>query len=350
MQDAISEKIAAAMVAQLSGVERQALRKHGTENREAYEQYLRGRYFWNKVWSGQVRKSIESFNQAIAIDPNYALAYAGLADAYWGMIIGQSNALEMMPRAKAAATRALELDSTLAEAHVAMANVRAFYDWNWPEADREFRLALALKPGLVETHLWYNQYLSAMGRFQEAMTEIEQARRLDPLSLQINLRLGDTFYCSGQYDAALAQYRKTLELDSHFPIAHYRIGLIHTLRGRYEEAIAEFEKEMASSGMRASVNLAGIARACALAGRRDEALKFLDEAKTPTEQRRYVMPWAIAVAYAALGDRDQAFAWMEKAYEERPLRLVFLKVDPVFDGLRADPRFARLLRRVGFEP
>jgi TolB-like protein len=351
MQDAISEKVAAAMVAQLSGEERRALRRHGTENREAYEQYLKGRYFLNKGWGGQVQKGIECFKQAVALDPNYALAFAGLADSYWAMVVAQSSALEMMPKAKDAATRALALDPGLAEAHIALANVRAYYDWDWPEAEREFKQALALKPGLAEAHLWHSHYLSALGQFQEALAEIEQARYLDPLSLPIRLRLGDTFYFSRRYDEAILAYRETLEMDAHFPIARYRIGQIYTQQGEYEEAIAEFEQDMAlnRSNPRSPIMLAALARTFALAGKRDEALKLLAETEGVAAQR-YVAPWAVSVAYAALGDRDQAFAWMERAYAERSHRLVFLNVDPVFDDLRADPRFADLLRRMNLAP
>jgi TolB-like protein/Tfp pilus assembly protein PilF len=351
MQDAISEKVAAAMVAQLSGEERRALRRHGTENREAYEQYLKGRYFLNKGWGGQVQKGIECFKQAVALDPNYALAFAGLADSYWAMVVAQSSALEMMPKAKDAATRALALDPGLAEAHIALANVRAYYDWDWPEAEREFKQALALKPGLAEAHLWHSHYLSALGQFQEALAEIEQARYLDPLSLPIRLRLGDTFYFSRRYDEAILAYRETLEMDAHFPIARYRIGQIYTQQGEYEEAIAEFEQDMAlnRSNPRSPIMLAALARTFALAGKRDEALKLLAETEGVAAQR-YVALWAVSVAYAALGDRDQAFAWMERAYAERSHRLVFLNVDPVFDDLRADPRFADLLRRMNLAP
>jgi DNA-binding winged helix-turn-helix (wHTH) protein/TolB-like protein/Tfp pilus assembly protein PilF len=348
MQDAITEKVATALMRELSGEERKLLRRHGTENREAHLLYLKGRWFLNKSWSGQVRKGIECFQQSLALDQHYAPAYAGLADAYWGMVNAQSNAAETMPKAKAAALKALELDPELAEAHAALANVRAFYDWDWAAAEREFKQALAFNPSLAEGHLGYSQFLSALGRHQEALAEIEQARRLDPLSLLIRLREGDVFYHARRFDEALTRYRETLEMDAHFPIARYRIGQIYTQQGKYDEAIAEFEKEMTAhlNNPRSPIMLAMLARTCALAGQSDKALKLLEEAQAAAKPR-YVTPWAVAAAYAALGEREHAFAWLERAYAERAFRLVFLQVEPVFDELRSEPRFAALLRRVG---
>ena len=296
-----------------------------------------------------MRKSIEYFRRAIEMEPTYALAFAGLADAYTVLGSFGISALapcEAFPKAKEAAARALEIDDTLAEAHASLANSLAYYDWDWGAARREFMRAFELKPGCTTAHHWYGLiYLTSMGRLDEAFAEIKRAHELEPLSLSINTDYGFLPYLMRQYDRAIDEYRKSLELDQSFVYTHWKLGLAYEQKAMYEEAIAEFQKAIALSGGSAqAVVLLG--HAYAVSGRRTEALKVLDELRE-LSKRKYVSSYRVAAIHLGLGEMERAFEWLERAVEERDAWLVWLNVDPVLDALRPDPRFADLVERIG---
>jgi serine/threonine-protein kinase len=348
VQDEISREITEKLRLRLSGEEKQRLTKRYTDNTEAYQAYLAGRYHWGRRTEDELKKAVDSFEQARAKDPAYALAYAGLADCY--ALMGDYGYLpprDAFPKARAAAEHALQLDDSLAEAHTSLAFVKVQYDWDWAGAEREYRRALELNPNYATAHQWYSEYLSAMGRHEEALREIRRAQELDPLSLIIHAVVGRALYFARRYDDAVAQCRSTVEMDPNFGVPHLFLGRAYVQQGKYEEALAEFEEFHRLSG--GSAILAEVGHAQVLAGRRDEARQLLKEL-TQDPQQGKVAAGRIAYVYVALGDRDQAFAWLEKAYDEHSDTLVFLRVEPRYDSLRSDPRFADLLRRVGLPP
>jgi tetratricopeptide (TPR) repeat protein len=249
-----------------------------------------------------------------------------------------------MPKARAAAEKALEIDDTLAEAHASLGLVKAFYDWDWASAEDEYRRAIELNPGYASTHHWYGWYLALMGRLNEAITEIKQASELDPLSLEINTDLGLSFLFARQYDRAIEQFEKAMEMDPNFIWTHFFMGWAYEQKGNYEGAIAEFQKARQLDD--SPLILAALGHTYVMAERRDEALRVLAEMKDLAE-RRHVSSYHFAIIHAALGERDEAFEWLEKTYEARSEALVWLKVDPRLDTLRTDPRFIDLQRRVG---
>jgi DNA-binding SARP family transcriptional activator len=352
VQEEIAKRISEKLQLKLTGAEREQLVKRHTESTEAYQAYLRGRYCWNKRTEEGLKKGIEYFRQAIEIDPCYALAYAGLADSY--VVLGSFgvSALapeEAFPRAKEAATRALEIDETLAEAHASLAFCLESYDWDWAAAHREFTRAIELKPDCTTAHHWYGlEYLTAMGRLDEAFAEIKQAHELEPLSLSINTDFGFLPYLMRQYDEAIDAYRKALELDQSFVYTHWKLGLAYEQKAMYEEAIAEFQKAIALSGGSAQA-IVLLGHAYAVSGKKKEALKVLDELGE-LSKHRYVSSYRVAAIYLGLGETERAFEWLERAAHERDGWLVWLNVDPVFDHLRSHPRFTDLVRRVGLAP
>ena len=315
----------------------------------AYEAYLKGRYSWNKRNEAGLQEGIEQFQQAIATDPGYAPAYSGLADSY--TTLGYFSYLspeESFPRARAAAAKALELDPTLAEAHASLAYAKFYYDWNWPEAEKEFKKAIALNPSYATAHHWYSVYLTAMGRPEEAMAEIRQAQQLDPLSLAIRTDIGFQLYYTRKYDEAIQQLKTTLEMNPNFPLAHLWLGRTYQQKRMYAEAITEFEQ--AGNVLRDwPVTIAAIGYVQGKAQNKAEALKTLEKLKKLSE-KRYVTAYAVALVYAGLDDKSQAFRWLNKGVEERTHWLVWLKLDPRWDDLRSDPRFEQLVRRVGLPP
>jgi TolB-like protein/Flp pilus assembly protein TadD len=352
VQEEIARRISESLQLKLTGEEQAQLARRHTDNTEAYHAYLKGRYCWNKRTEEGLRKSLEYFRQAIEMEPTYTLAYAGLADAYTVLGSFGISALaprEAFPRAREAAARAMEIDATLAEAHAALANSLAYYYWDWAEARREFMRAFELKPGCTTAHHWYGLiYLTSMGRLDEAFAEIKRAHELEPLSLSINTDFGFLPYLMRQYDRAIEEYRKALELDQSFVYTHWKLGLAYEQKAMYDEAIAEFQKAIALSGGSAQA-LVLLGHAYAVSGRRTEALKVLDELNE-LSKRRYVSSYRVAAIHLGLGETERAFEWLERAVEERDAWLVWLKVDPVLDALRADPRFADLVRRVGLTP
>ena len=348
-QREIATEIAQKLRLKISGNNEKGLTKHYTENNEAYQLYLKGRFYWNKRSEEGMRKSLEYFQQAIERDPNFALAYSGLADAYDLLAApdaaGGMAANEAMPKAKAAALKALEIDDALAEPHVSLAHVKYYYDRDWATAEREYKRAIELNPNYPTAHQWYAVYLMSAGRFDEALAETRRAQELEPLSLPINMTLGWILLNARQYDQSIEQLRKTLEIDPNFILTHHRLGLVYEQKGMYDEAIAEF-RQVRNLSAGKPLGVAPLARAYALSGKRAEAQKTLAELQKISEQH-YVSPASIAIIYAALGDKDQAFVWLEKADKERDGLLARLKVDPRFDSLRSDPRFNDLVKRVG---
>ena len=346
VEDRVSERVAAALALRLTGGEKNFLAKHYAANPEAYELYLRGRYFWNKRTEEDLKKSKEYFEQAIAKDPNCALAYGGLSD-YHILIAGTEGPKEAIPKAIEAAAKALALDETLAEPHTVLGFIKWAYESDWGGAEREFKRAIELNPNYELAHDRYSVLLSQMGRFDEAFAEIRIAQELDPFSLLINMRIAMFLYRARQYDRALEQCRKTLELDGSYPRAHYVLALIYEQKGMNSEAIAEIQRAITVLG-RTDDNLAQLGVAYALAANRREAMKILNEMKELSKQR-YVHPESIALVYASLEDRDQAFEWLDRSFQPGDSHNG-LKVDPQWDSLRSDARFANVLRRVGLAP
>jgi TolB-like protein/Flp pilus assembly protein TadD len=345
VQDSIAEKMVQALSLKLSGEEKTRLAKRYTENAEAYQLYLRGRYFWSKRTGESIKKSIDYFDQAIGQDPNYALAYDGLADAYY--ILGAYGALptkEFTPKAKAAALRALQIDATLSEALTTLAAITASYDWDWPEAERQFRKALESNPNYATAHQWYAEHLARTGRLQEAVAEARRAEELDPASPLTNGIVGTTFYRARQYDRAIEQLEKTLEMDPDFASTHLHLGMTYVQTKMYDKAIFHFERLRTLWGSNPQL-VAVLGYGCAVAGERSRAQKILDELNDISKQQ-YVSPLGIALVYIGLDEKDRAFSWIERAYEDRVFWLGYVKVEPSFDPLRSDPRFTHLLKRM----
>ncbi|MGH9917230.1 MAG: tetratricopeptide repeat protein, partial [Pyrinomonadaceae bacterium] len=297
VEDSTSEQVARALILKLTREEREILTKRYTEDIEAYQLYLKGRYYWNKRSREGLKKAIGYFHLAIDKDPGYALAYAGLADCYnLHSYYGELPPKESFSKARAASTKALEIDDALPEAHVSLAFVKAWYEWDWLGAEREFKRAMELNPNYATAHHWYAIYLMAMGRGDEALEEVKRAQEIDPLSLAINRDVGWVFHFGAhQCDRAIEQYLKTLEMDSSFWPTHRNLGWVYEQKAMYEEAIAELNQALTMAGDRARI-LAELGHAYAVSGRRKDAEKMLDELKERSTQR-YVSPYEIAIIY-----------------------------------------------------
>jgi len=347
LQKEISLRISEKLRLKLSGADEQKLKKNTTADPEAYTLYLKGRYFWNKRSEEGMRKAISYFQQAIDRDPGYALAYAGLADAYnLGDDWGSTPPSESFPRAKAAALRALDLDDSLAEAHTSLAFVKANYDWDFPGAEEEFQRAIALNPNYATAHQWYAMYLVPMRRFAEAEREIKVAQDLDPLSLIISLGVGEIFEWERNYDAAFRQYQKTLELDPSFIGTYGHLSTIYEHKGMYREAVEAAKKVAVLKGNNDEVSeMERVFRKNGYPGLDQMNLRRDFEAQA---QGKYVRSSEIAENYLRTGNKPQALHWLEKAFEERDSSLVFLPIDAEFDPLRSDPQFQELLKKIGF--
>ena len=353
IQDSISARVAEALTLKLSGDERKLLAKRYTNNPEAYQLYVKGRFFWNKRTEEGVKTAIEYFNQAVEKDPSYALAYGGLADSYSTLgipeaLLGGMPPREVFPKAKAAAIKALEIDEALAEAHAALGHIHLTYDWDWQAAEKDFNRAIALNPNYATARFWHAISLSIMGRGEESPSEMKRAQELDPLSLIIGTNVGRSLYYRRQYDRAIEQCRKTLDMDPNFAPARYLLALILNQEGRYEEAIAELERVDALSRGHPLV-LAALGQVYATSGRRAEARRALDQLQEMARQR-FVSPYHVAHVYAGLGEKEEAFIWLEKAFAARAIAPSSLKSDPAFDRLRSDSRFMDLLGRMNLAP
>ena len=350
LQGEIAKEITTTLRMRLSSEDEKRMAKSYTANPEAYQDYLKGRYWWNKRTEAGITKGIDYFQQAIEKDPSYALAYSGLADSYSLLANnGLVPAKDAYPRAKEAAQKAMEIDDRLAEAHVSLGYVRTQFEWDWPGAERELRRSIELNPGFAIAHDRYGTTLGRMGRLEEAVAEKRRAVELDPLSLIINRNLGIILYLARQYDQAMEQERKTLELDPNYIGVHLTIGQAYFEKSMYKEGMAEVEKELAISPGN-PVPLSWLGYGYAIGGRKAEAQKVLDQLRERSKQK-YVPAWTVADIYLGLGEKDKAFEWLEKAYEERFAGLAAsIKVEPIFDPLRSDPRFADLLRRMNLQP
>ena len=338
LQSNVARAIAEQIRATLNRQEQAALENSKTVNPEAYEAYLKGRYFWNKRTGDGLKKAIEYFSHAIETDPTYAEAYSGLADSYalsgdweYGVLSPQ----DAFPKAKAAATKALALDDSLGEAHTSLAFALDLYGWDWEAAETEYKRAIKLNPGYATAHHWYAWHLMVMGRNSEGILELRKAESLDPLSLIISADMADALCIAHLYDESVQQSKKTLEMDPNFAVAHYELGQALVQKHMYDEAIAEFQRAIELSGHSGAFD-SNLAYAYAVSGRKEEAMKIVEDLEARHDQN----PSAdanIALIYVGLGDQDQAMIWLNKAYEARFNPSILLR--PAFDPLRSDARF-----------
>ena len=345
-QEQISRLISENLRLQLSGADIQRMNRHTTQDTEAYQAYLQGRFQWNKRTLEGLQSSIDYFQQAIQKDAGYALAYAGQADAY--ALLADFNVLptrEVMPKVRAAAARAIELDDKLSEAHTSLAWAR-FHDWDWSEAEKEFKRAVSLNPAYPTAHVWYGDFLTALGRADEALSELNLAAESSALSPVVGLALASRLYYTRQYVKAIEQSQRTLAVEPAFVPAHLLLGRALLQNGQVPQGGTELQKALELS--QGDTNeLAAVGYGHAIARRTAEARKIMAELKARSQQT-YVQPIAIAIIYLGLGDKEAAFDWLARAYEDRSAGLVYLKVDPVFESLSSDRRFLELARRIGF--
>ncbi|MFL6209565.1 MAG: protein kinase domain-containing protein [Pyrinomonadaceae bacterium] len=347
LQGEIAREISERLRLRLTGAEQKQLAKNYTQNPEAYELYLKGRYFFDKRTVGGFRRSKEYFQEAIKKDPNYALAYAGLANAYTPsdfMLLPT----ETMAEAKAAAKRALELDNTLAEAHTAQARILLFYDLDWQGAERELKRAIELNPNYTESHHMYSHYLIYVGQIEQSLAESRRALELDPLDALLNVHLGWHYLYARQYDQALEQMHKAIEMEPNFFRAHLFLGRAYEQKGMYKEALAAYQRALALE-VDSAETVVMLGHLYAVSGERAEALRVLDGLRERYKKKE-VSAYDLAIIYVGLGEREQALAWLRQAYEERFGGLLLLKADPIFDSLRSDPRYQDLLRRMNLTP
>lgn len=345
VESEIAKSVADALQAKLTGSEQHAIAARPTESTEAHELYLKGRFFWNKRTPENFEKAITYFQQAIEKDTSYALAYSGMADCYALLAdYGADPPDEMMPKAKAAALKALQIDPNLAEAHASLAEILHDYDWDYAGALREIDRAIELNPNYATAHQWRAEFLSAQGRHEEAIAEAKRALELDPLSMIINRILGDAYLQARRYDEAITQSRKAIEIDPNFPSAHLVLGRSYGAKGQYSEAVAEFVKMTELVGMGEASREMHNAYAN---GGWNGYLRYVAENPPTKATAGYKLAYPVAASFAELGEKDEAFAWLEKAYQQRDYQLTLLRVSPEMDNLRSDPRFTDLLRRVG---
>jgi TolB-like protein/Flp pilus assembly protein TadD len=345
VQTEVASNIADCLAVELLPQQR---RPAGNASSQAYELYLKGRYFWNKRTEEALNKGVDYFNRAIEEDPGYAQAYAGLADCYamlgWNTMLPPSASL---PKAQAAAIKALKLDDKLAEAHTSLAFCKLFHEWDCQAAERGFQHAIALNPSYGVARPWYAYQLSVMGRHSEAVTEARRALRLDPFSLAIGASAGLVLSLAGHHDEAIEQCLKTFEMDpAGFYQTHFVLGASYEVKGRLDDAVRSLQSAVELSNRNPHM-LAALGHALAMSGRTKDALDVVEELKQRA-CHRYVPPYNLAMVYAGLGEKDAAFEWLEKAYQDRSIWLLFLKVHPMFNDLRPDPRFRSLVERMGF--
>jgi TolB-like protein/Flp pilus assembly protein TadD len=348
VQQEISREITDRLRLKLSGEEQRQLTRRDTANPEAYQFYLKGRYYWNKRTIENLKKAIEQFQQAADKDPNYALAYVGLADCYSLLeIYAGTPASDTHPKAKAFAQRALQLDGSLAEAHTSLAFADASL-WQWEEAEAEFKRAIKLNPNYPTAHQWYSTLLRDMGRLDESLAETKRAQQLDPLSLIIGQNLAMAYLSLGDMTSSVEQSKRVIDLDPAFPRGHWALGLAYLKQGRHSEAIAELQKAVELSGGEREL-LSHLGYGYAISGKVAAALAILKEVQGKY-QKHEALAQDVAAIYAGLGDKDQAFAWLEKDFETSSGQLARVRWEPPFESLHSDPRFADLLRRMRLPP
>lgn len=345
LQDEITSQLAHRLQAKLRGGEYHTASRHSRDP-EAYHSYLKGRFFWNKRTQEGIAKSIQFFNEAIARDQKYAMAYAGLAESYvLQSLWGNTPSRESNSKARDAAEKAMVLDVTLAEPHVALALIKEQHDWDWIGAEREFKQALKLNPNYATAHQWYGEFLVFMGRTDESLKALRRAKELDPLSPIINTQVGYPYYCSRQYDAAIVEFKKALELEPNFAPALNYLARSYQSKGMDDEAMATFHKAVEHSGG-SPVMKARLGWAHARTGKTAEARRILRELEHEAKTG-YVPACLIAALHVGLGDKEQAFVWLDKAFQERDVLLLTLNIESHLDPLRSDRRFQDLVRRVG---
>ena len=344
VQQEIAADIYGRLRPRLAGEEKKLLAKRPTENAEAYQLYLQGLFYWNKWTQGDFMKAADFFTQAVQKDPRYALAYAGLADTYSQLgDTGYVPPSEAWPKAKVAATQALDIDDSLPEAHTSLGLVKEHFDWDWTGAEREFKRAIELNPNSATAHHWYGDYLSNMGRFEEGMHETKKALELDPLSLIINTSLGWQFYLAGQNEQAVEQLRKVLDIDPKFSPARRILEEVYAHMGKQKEAVAERERALSLSG--GPELAASIEEDFTKSGYKGVLQSWL-EGLTELSKHSYVSSYSIAESYMRMGEKQKAFEWLEKAYEEHDSGLVSLAVEPMFQSIRSDAKFKEIVRRM----
>lgn len=347
VEDAVSARVADSIRLELTGKQRERLARRPTTSSEAYQSYMRGRYFWNERTGAGLKKGLDYFRQAVDLDPTYAEAYAGIADSY--AMLGLYTVLppnEAFPKAKAAAMEALKLDSALAQAHAMLGFIHFYYDWDGAAAEKEFATALQENPNYAMAHSWRGFNLAVMGRFSEATTEANLAQAADPLSAIIGTNAAWVCFLARQSDQAVGILNKVLEIDPNFPRAHFRLGNIYEYEGQYDRAIAEYEKAVQFSGGDTYYQ-ASLGHAFAIAGmvaKAEKSLHHLEELSA----RRYVPPYAIALIYLGMGNKDYGLQWLEKASADRSTSMAYLRVDPTMNSLRSEPRFAILIQQTNF--
>ena len=343
----VAKAIADQLRAHITRQEEQVIAAKPTKNIEAYDAYLRGRYFWNKRTSDGIKHAIEHFQQSIERDPDFALGHAGLADSYIALTFYNFAAPhETMPKAKESAVKALALDDTLAEAHASLAHVLMNYDWNWSAAEKEFKRSIELNPDYATAHEWYAiHYLTATSRLEEAVQEMKKALELDPASLEMNTFMGATLYYAGRYDEAIDEGRRTIEMDPNFAVAHWHLGMAYEQKQVLDAATEEFKKAISLSGG-SPLMRAALGRAYAESQKKHEANEMLNELNE-LAKREYVSAYELATIYVALGNTEQAFQSLEEAYAEHSFHLVYLNVSPQFKPVSSDRRFQDLVQRIG---
>lgn len=342
LQSEIARDVSNKLRVKLSGADEQKLAKNYTENAEAYQLYLKGRFYWNKRTPDNFRKAIEYFNQALITEPNYALAYTGLADTYALLAVytGGEPPREVIPKAKDAALKALSLDNNLAEAHAALGQILHNYDYDFDGAEREYKRAIELNPNYASAYQWYGELLAGLGRHEEALGKLRNALEIDSLSLIINRVFGFALYYARQYDASIAQLKKTVELDANLPGSHLDLYKAHWMKGNYAESVEELAKWSELLGKQQDASL--MRESFAKGG----CQGFL-RAMTGTRRPSSLKSCNVAAFYAALGEKDKAIRELAEGYDKRESDIMWLKVDPQLDPLRDDPRFQDLLRRIG---
>jgi len=348
IQDEVTLAIVDKLKLDLLSDERPKIVKRYTENIDAYNLYLMGRYYWNKRTGEGLRKGLDQFQQAIEKDPTYALAYAGVADSY--NLLGyyyHMPSKEALPKAKTAAERALEIDESLAEAHTSLAWVSMIYDWDWTAAEKEYKRAIELNPNYATAHHWYSFYLMIMGRRDESIDEARLAVAIDPLSLQINNHMASMLYFAGQYTQAIEEFKRIIEMNHSYVLAHNELGLTYVELKMYDKALEEYQKVIELLGTRTPSIIADLGYLYAVTGRTNEAKKMLEELQGLSE-KMYVSPWGFAVIHMGLGQIDQAYEWLEKAYKERDHSMIVFKILSYFEDFRSMPRFKALLQKAGF--
>ncbi len=347
VEDAIAERLASALALRLSPRERQQLTRRYTENAEAHRAYLRGLYFSRMRTTEGFDKAVDEFHHAITLDPTYALAYAGLSQAYYRESSVHMTLADAVAKSRASATTALQLDDSLALGHAALAQIKFRYDWDFPGAEREFRRAIALNPNDVTAHQSFSEYFTALGRVDESVAEARLARDLDPLSAEVEWNLGFALFFGRRYDEAIGVLRQSVRTTPDLWLTRAFLAWTYAERGDFEHAFAEYAKARALDDNEDT--LSHLVRSYARAGRAAEARKTLDEILARAK-RHYVSPFYIANAYFGVGDKENGFPWLQKAYEERSEFMVFINVAPSFDDVRGDPRFNDMQRRVGLAP